>query len=99
MNRNETYEQQLSQRLLKSPKQTKHFLFALMEGDDGMSLEAALKHTIYRMGVKEFAKLAKVHAPHVTAFLRGKRTPKPETLNTYLAPFGLRIRYELEEVA
>lgn len=99
MNRNEDYDEWQSQQLLKKPKKIKYFIYALMDGDDGLTLEDALRRTIYCIGVKEFAQLAKVQPTHVTAFLKGVRSPKPQTLNTYLAPFGLRIRYELEEVA
>jgi plasmid maintenance system antidote protein VapI len=75
------------------------FIRALIEGEEGLSVEAALRHTIARMGIKEFAQLAKVPQPNVSEFVHGKRKLKPETLNQYLKPFKLRVKLVLEEAS
>lgn len=99
MNRHNSYDEWLSSLLQKDPSHVKEFMTSLMEGDDGLSVEEALKHTIYRVGVKEFAEFVGVDQPNVTGFLRGTRKPKRETLNTYLKPFGLKVKFCLDEVA
>ena len=99
MNRSKSFDESLSQLMRKHPKKAKHFILGLIEGEDGWEIEDALKETIYRMGVKEFSEWAGQYPTHVTAFLKGRRKLKPETLNEYLEPFGLRTKLTLEEVA
>ena len=70
-----------------------------MEGEEALSAEDALRETISRMGVKEFSELAGVAPSNVVDFLRGKRNPKPETLDTYLRPFGLKTKIVLEKAS
>ena len=91
MKRSKSYDEILSQKLRHS-KFAQSYIVALMEGDDGLSVEDALKHTISRMGIKEFVQLAKVPQPNVSEFLKGKRKLKPETLNEYLKPFKLKTK-------
>jgi len=98
MKRGKAYDEELSKKL-KNAKFAKAFIQSLMEGDDGLSVEAALRHTIERMGIKEFVQLAKVPQPNVSEFLRGKRKLKPKTLNEYLKPFKLRAKLVLEEAS
>jgi len=98
MKRGKSYDQELSKKL-KNSKYAQTFIRALMEGDDGLSAEAALRHTIERMGFKEFVQLAKVPQPNVSEFVHGKRKLKPETLNAYLKPFKLRAKLALEEAS
>ncbi len=90
MRRHSTYDEDVAKELTNS-KFASHFFLALMEGEDGMSLMDALKHTIYRMGVKEFSKKAKLHPKSVSRMLASHALPKVETLNQYLKPFGLKI--------
>lgn len=98
MNRGKSYDEELSQKLT-NVKFARHYIIALMEGDNGLSVEDALKNTIERMGIKEFVHLAKVPQPNVSEFLRGKRKLKPETLNEYLKPFRLKAKLILEEAS
>ena len=96
MYRNKSFDERLSKEL-KSPKFAREFIVGLMEGEDGLSLEEALRHTIARMGVKEFCDRAKVALPNVVNFIKGKRKPKPETLDVLLRPFGLKTKIVLEQ--
>jgi len=98
MYRNSSYEEDLA-RDLRDKEAARVFLLTLMEGDDGLELEAALKHTIRRMGVKEFSDRAKIAMPNVMNFLRGKRRLKPESLDQLLKPFGLRTRIVVERAS
>ena len=70
-----------------------------MEGKDGLSVEEALRHTIQRMGIKEFSDVSGIPSSNIVDFLNDRRRPKPETLDRYLRPFSLKIKLELEKVA
>ncbi len=98
MRRAKSYDEDLSEKLQKK-EFAKSFLQGLMENEDGWSAEDALRYVIRKMGIKEFSLAAGVPAPNVQEFLTGKRKPKPETLDIYLKPFGLRTKIILEEVA
>ena len=67
--------------------------------EDGLNVEEALRHTIQRMGVKEFSEVSGIPSPNIVDFLKDRRRPKPETLDLYLHPFHLRIKMDLEKVA
>jgi hypothetical protein len=98
MKRGKSYDEELSQKL-RNRKFAQNYIMALMEGDEGLSVEDALKHTIERMGIKEFVQMANVPQPNVSEFLKGKRKLKPETLNEYLKPFKLKAKLVLEEAS
>jgi hypothetical protein len=98
MNRNKSYNQELSEKL-KNHRFAQGYLLALMEGEEGLEVEEALRHTIERMGIKEFAELADIPNSNVVEFLKGKRKLKPETLDSYLSPFHLRTRLILEKAS
>ncbi|MDZ4677938.1 MAG: hypothetical protein SGI74_10585 [Oligoflexia bacterium] len=98
MNRSRSFDPDISKALL-DPETAQSFLLGLMEGEEGLNLEKALKHTISKMGVKEFAKFAKVDADNVVHFLKGRRKPKPETLDTYLKPFRLKSKLVAEKAS
>ena len=89
MKRHSTYDEDVAKEL-QNPKFASHFLLTLVEGEDGMELLEALKHTIYRMGIKEFARKAKIHPKSVSRMLASPAIPKLDTLDEYLAPFGLK---------
>lgn len=99
MNRHSTYDEWLSGLLRKDPRNVREFILTLIEDEDGISLDEALKRVIYRVGVKEFADITGIDQPNITGFLRGTRKPKPETLDRYLKPFGLRTKLIIEQVA
>ncbi len=98
MNRAKRYDQILSEKL-RSIRFAQGFICSLMEGEDGLSAEDALRHTIQRMGVKEFSELAKVPPPNVQEFLKGIRKLKPDTLDIYLKPFGLKTKIVFEKAS
>lgn len=98
MRRHRTYDERLAEEL-RNPEFASTFFLTLMEGNDGFTLLEALQHTIYRMGVKEFAKKAKIHPKSVSRMLAGSSLPKLETLDAYLAPLGLKVRIVPEKKA
>jgi DNA-binding phage protein len=98
MRRTDNYDHELSEKL-QNMRFAQAYIEALMEDEDGLSVEDALRHTIERMGVKEFSEAAGVPSPNVQEFLKGKRKLKPETLDMYLRPFGLKTRIVLERAS
>ena len=98
MYRNRAYDEDLAQEL-QDAKGAQTFILALMEGDDGMELEAALRHTIRRMGVKEFCVKAKIAMPNVMSFLAEKRKLKQNSLDRFLKPFRLKTRIVVEKAS
>lgn len=98
MRRNKSYDEILSKKL-KNTRFAKSFILGLIEDDEGITVEDALKHTIRKLGTKEFAELSGIPSSNTTDFLTGKRKPKPETLDQYLKPFNLKIKITLDEAA
>lgn len=98
MYRSGEYDALLSKEL-QDPKFAQGFLLDLMEGEDGLPLEEALRHTIRRMGVKEFSSLVSVPTSNVHEFLNEKRKLKPETLDQYLRPFQLKTKLVVEKAS
>ena len=96
MRRTTHYNEELSRRL-KKPQYAQTFIASLMEGDDGMSVEDALRRTIEVIGVKEFSELTGVSSSNLVAFVKKRRSLKPETLDQLLKPFKLRTKIVLEE--
>lgn len=98
MHRNESYDEKLS-RELQDPEFAQGFLLTLTEGEEGLPLIDALKHTIAKMGVTEFSEVSGIPAGSIGQFLNGTRKPKPETLDQYLKPFRLKVKVVAERVA
>jgi hypothetical protein len=98
MFRNKFYDEELSEEL-QDMEFAQGFLLTLMEGDEGLTLGHALKHTIERMGIKEYSKISKIPAPHVVSFIKGRRKLKPETLDAFLKPFGLKTKVVAEKAS
>jgi len=96
--RTRSFSQDLSEKL-RRPKFAQAFLTGLMEGEDGLSPEDALRQTIEIMGIKEFSQLSRVPAPRVQEFLKKRRTLKPETLDRLLRPFRLRTKLVFEQAS
>ena len=95
MPRTESYNAEMSKKL-RNPQYAQAFIEGLMEGNDGLTAEDALRHTIELMGIKEFAKIAGVSSPRVVEFTKRKRQLKRETLDAFLRPFKMRTRLILE---
>ena len=91
MKRNSSFDSYLSQQL-ENIKFAQGYMMDLIDGDDGLSLEEALRTTIRQMGVKEFCKRAEMRKQNVNDFLVGQRKLKRETLDAFLKPFGLKTR-------
>ena len=84
---------------LQDPEFAREFLAGLMEGEEGLPLLDALKNTIRGMGIKEFSETSGIPQKSISRMLHCETIPKIETLDEYLAPFGLRTKIGLEEVA
>ena len=98
MRRTKSFNQELSGKL-RRPRFAQAFLESLMEEEDGLSPEGALRQTIEIMGIKEFSKLAKVPTSRIHEFLKKKRKLKPESLDALLKPFKLRTRIIFEQAS
>ena len=99
MRRTKNFDEKMSKHLRKNRKNAQDFIEDLMEGDDAYSPENALKHTIKVMGIKEFSNLSDIPVPRVVEFTQGRRKLKPETLDDFLKPFGLKTKIIFEKVA
>ncbi len=101
MRRSIDYDEHISEQL-RNAEYRGGFLLSIMETIDdepGMELFEALKYVIAKMGVTEFAKLVKMERSSVSRILSQEATPKVETLDKFLAPFGLKVKIDVEEVA
>jgi DNA-binding phage protein len=99
MFRSNAYDEKISDKL-HNPEFAQEYLLGLVnDKDESLDIEDALRFTIKRMGVTEFANLVQESKSNVGNFLNGSRKLKEDTLNKYLAPFGLKIKKILEEVA
>jgi hypothetical protein len=98
MRRSSSYDRDLSEKL-KNHAFSQGYLLTLMEGEEGLSLEEALRTTIQSMGVKEFCAIAHMRKQNVNDFLKERRKLKPESYNAFLNPFGLQIRMIVEKKA
>ena len=98
MHRHESYDQELAAEL-QDQEFAKDFILGLIEGDDGLAPLEALRHTIRRIGVKEFAEAAEIPYESVCRMLESDNTPKIATLDRYFSFFGLKVRIILEDVA
>lgn len=98
MRRTKSFDRELSEKLHR-PRFAQSFIDALQEGDGGLTPEAALRKTIEIMGVKEFAGLSGVPTARIHEFLKKRRNLKPETLNTLLKPWRLRVKLVFERAS
>ena len=58
----------------------------------GETVEEALKNIIEQMGLKEFSELSGIPIQNVSAFVKGRRNLKQQTLDRYLSVFKLRSK-------
>lgn len=98
MHRHESYDQKLAAEL-QDQEFAKDFILDLIEGEDGLSPIDALRHTIRRIGVKEFSTAADLPYESVCRMLESDGIPKIATLDRYFAFFGLKVKIVLEDVA
>ncbi|MBP9673587.1 MAG: hypothetical protein KBD63_00680 [Bacteriovoracaceae bacterium] len=97
MYRANSYNEDFS-RIMQNMKARQGYLLELMNHEDPMSLEEALRFTISRLGLTEFAKLAHEKKQNVETFVSGKRKLKQSTLDKYLLPFGLKVVLKVEPI-
>jgi hypothetical protein len=98
MKRNSSFDAYLSKQL-EDIAFAQGYVLDLMEGEDGLTLEEALRTTIRQMGVKEFCERAEMRKQNVNDFLNETRKLKRETLDAFLKPFGLRTRIIAEKAS
>ena len=98
MKRSSSFDAYLSQQL-ENIEFAQGYILDLMEGDDGLSLEEALRITIRQMGVKEFCERTQMRKQNVNDFLVEQRNLKRETLDAFLKPFGLKTRLVVEKAS
>ena len=94
MYRTRDFDKHLSEQL-KNPSYRKGYLLSLMKndnGEEGLSLFDSLKHIISKMGVTEFANLTDMERSSISRILSQDSSPKLETLNRLLIPFGLKLK-------
>ena len=99
MYRHGSYDEKLATKLRGSEGFARGFLLTLMEGEDGLSPLKALKHTIHKMGVREFSEWSDIPEKSISRMLNSEETPKLDTLDRYFAPFGLKVKLDLEDVS
>ena len=90
MNRRSEWDEMVSANLQKGPKVVAAFLTGLIECDNNLPVEEALRDTIIVMGIKEFCDMTGVAPSNATNFVNGKRKLGLEALNSYLKPLGLK---------
>ncbi len=100
MYRNNSYEERISRNLLSLSYAQTYFMGLLEdhEEDPGLPLEKALQVAIQRMGVAEFCAKTGLSKQTVNSFIHGRRTLKPETLDRYLKPFGLKTELTVKRI-
>jgi DNA-binding phage protein len=98
MYRNKSYDKDLSVKL-QDREFAQGFFLTLMEGDEGLSLEDALRTTIQRMGVKEFCEKTDTRIQNINDFLKKRRKLKPDTLDAFLKPLGLKLKWSVERAS
>ena len=98
MYRDSSYDRLLAKEL-QDKEFAKEYLTGLMEGEEGLPLLDAVKHTIRGMGIKEFSEISGVPEKCISRMLHSENIPKIDTLDKYLAPFGLKVKICLENVA
>lgn len=84
---------------MKDQEFAKAYILSLMEGDDEpMSLEEALRFTIIQIGSSAFANMVGTRPQTIDKFISEERSPKSETLDQWLKPFGLKTVLNVTEV-
>lgn len=98
MYRTKSFNELLSKEL-QDPVIGREYIVSAMEGDDGLTLVEALFEVISIMGTKEYSELVGMKQQNVSRLISSGTIPKLETVNQLLAPFKLKARLDVEEVA
>ena len=88
----------ISQATAQVPAEAKDRLITVMRDRDG-DLLSALKDAIACVGAKEYVKISGINRRSVARMLAQNDVPKIDTLNRYLAPFGLKVKIQVEDAA
>jgi antitoxin component HigA of HigAB toxin-antitoxin module len=99
MKRTKSWDEMVSDNLKKGPKSVAAYLTGLLEADEELSLEEALRLTISAMGEKEFCQMAGATQANVNAFINKKRKLGADALNNLLRPFGLKAELVLKKAS
>jgi len=97
MRRTSDFDAEVSQRLRRSLKFRQAYILAYIE-DEGLSVEDALRQTIGDIGINEFSEMSGVPKQLLSSFRSGNRNLKPESLDTFLEPFGLKTKIIVEKL-
>ena len=77
----------------------KAYILSLMENDEEpMTLEDALRFTILQVGNTAFANMVGAKPQTIDKFMSKERIPKPETLDKWLRPFGLKTVLNVTDI-
>ncbi len=98
MRRTKSFDEMLSKRL-QNVDYAREYIIASMEGDEPQTLVESLIEVMDIIGHKEFAKMVDMQQPAITRIVSTGDIPKFSTLNKLLAPFKLKARLDVEEVA
>lgn len=101
MHRSDEYDCYVAEQL-RDPEYRQSYLLALMptvDGEEGLPLLDALVSVIRKMGVTEFADLAGMQRSSIARIISQQSPPKLETIDKMLAPFGLKVKIDVEKVA
>ena len=101
MYRTSDFDKHLSKQLKRAKYRREYLLSVVseMDGEPGLTIFEALKHTISKMGVTEFANMVNMKRSSISRILSQESAPKLETLDKLLAPFGLEVKVDVREIA
>lgn len=96
--RNKSFDELVSKQM-RNPEYARGYIYESMHGEEAQSIEEVIFEMIQIIGIKEYAELVGMQASNVTRMLSSGEIPKIETINRLLAPFGLKAKIDVEEVA
>ena len=101
MRRSKDFDEYLYEQLQNAEFAKNYFISSMeeLDGEPGLDLFDALKNIIRKMGSKEYADLVEMDQSNISRILSQDDIPKLETLNRLVAPFKLKIRLDIEDVA
>ena len=95
MKRASSFDLKFSQDIRDPEFAQSYFTSLVDDPDEPLSVADALRLTIKQMGITDFANLVGVSPPTIHEFAHSKLSPKPETLDRFLKPFGLKTKISL----
>ena len=93
--RSESFDKYVAEKM-QDPEYAKATLLVSIE-EFNESVEEALKYSIQRMGVKEFATKANIPIQDISAFIESRMKIETEILDHYLAVFNLKSKMTVIE--